>query len=124
MSSRTNLSSSGPAQGNQQSVVNGKQAQSGINHKVIPGMMVPSSTAASYAAIAHAAAAAAQSNQQRNQFNTNASASVNVGQLENGSTNNLFSSNSSNNLLNSSKSYNNPGFFESTSYPIVTIFFL
>jgi hypothetical protein len=95
---------------------NSKQ-MNGIGQKAIAGLMIPNSTAQSYAAIAHAAAAAAQSNQQRNlssigndQMNSN-----------NNNSNNIFHSNSNNNILcnNKSQSYNNPGFFESTSYPIV-----
>lgn len=88
----------------------------GIGQKVIAGLMVPTSTAQSYAAIAHAAAAAAQSNQQRNlSSNGNDQISSNNNPI------NMFHSNSANNLLcnNKSQSYNNPGFFESTSYPIV-----
>jgi len=83
--------------------------------------MVPTSTAQSYAAIAHAAAAAAQSNQQRNNHLQNSSA--NHMEFNTGSVNNLLGgSNNTDNLLNAnmkSQSYNNPGFFESAAYTIV-----
>lgn len=86
----------------------------GIGHKAIAGLMVPSSTAQSYAAIAHAAAAAAaQQNRNQQQFATN--------QEANGS-NPLYHQQQS--LMKSgAQSYNNPGFFESTtaSYPIVNL---
>ena len=91
-----------------------------VGQKAISGILVPPSTAQSYAAIAHAAAAAAQSNQQRNNshyltnhIDTNQYQSS-LGQMS------QYVTNSNNNLLASStKSYNNPGFFESTSYSIV-----
>lgn len=82
--------------------------------------MVPTSTAQSYAAIAHAAAAAAQSNQQRN--NQLQNASVNHMDFNTGSVNNLLSGSNTDNLLSAnmkSQSYNNPGFFESAAYSIV-----
>lgn len=94
---------------------NGKKQQNGIGNKVIAGLMVPNSTAQSYAAIAHAAAAAAQSNQQRNNYIANHSEPNN---FNSGSSNNLLINNS--NLK--AQSYNNPGFFESTSYSIVNKF--
>ncbi|CAF0904317.1 unnamed protein product [Brachionus calyciflorus] len=90
LSSRTSLTTNNSS----------KQSQSNgttNGQKVIPGLMVPSTAAQSYAAIAHAAAAAA--NQQRNQFGGN--------QID------FSSSGSSQNLA---KSYNNPGFFETGSF--------
>jgi hypothetical protein len=78
-----------------------QQVKQQLGNKIIAGLMVPNSTAQSYAAIAHAAAAAAQSNQQRNSGNQ---------------------TNSANLLTNKSQSYNNPGFFESASYSIVNLY--
>jgi hypothetical protein len=98
----------------------------GLGNKVIAGLMMPNSTAQSYAAIAHAAAAAAQSNQQRhNNFlnnhltesnNFNSGSSNNL-LANNNNNNNNINNNNSNNLK--AQSYNNPGFFESASYSIV-----
>jgi hypothetical protein len=104
----------------------GQQQHKNASHKVIAGLMVPTSTAQSYAAIAHAAAAAAQSNQQRNSQLQNAS--VNHMDFNAGSVNNLLGgSNTESNHLNAnmkSQSYNNPGFFESAAYSIVKFFAL
>ena len=111
--------------------------------------MVPTQTAQSYAAIAHAAAAAAQSNsfnQQRhnvsasnssnhlNDFNgistnhnqpgeQNGTINTNYIGGGSGSVNNLFGGQSNSNSVvvpNKTQSYNNPGFFDSTSYTIVS----
>jgi hypothetical protein len=78
--------------------------------------MVPN--AQSYAAIAHAAAAAA--NQQRNNFlsTNNVNHQSDANNYNTGSSNNLLISNNNSNNLKS-QSYNNPGFFESTSYSAV-----
>ena len=92
-----------------------KKLQNGLGNKVLAGLMVPN--AQSYAAIAHAAAAAA--NQQRNNFLSSNSNNINL-QSDNynsGSSNNLLINNNGNNLK--AQSYNNPGFFESTSYSAV-----
>lgn len=79
-----------------------------IGHKAIAGLMVPSSTAQSYAAIAHAAAAAA-AQQNRNIFNGVAGGGDQHQQVANGGLKHV-----------GGQSYNNPGFFESTtSYNIV-----
>lgn len=87
----------------------------GIGHKAIAGLMVPSSTAQSYAAIAHAAAAAA-AQQNRNIFNGPTGVGGNGGGV--GGNGNDQAANGG--LKHSSQSYNNPGFFESTtSYTIV-----
>lgn len=92
------------------------QKKQPIGNKVIAGLMVPNSTAQSYAAIAHAAAAAAQSNLQRNNYISNIQTNEPIN----------FNSGSSNNLLiNSnmkSQSYNNPGFFESIVIKLCTFF--
>ena len=106
-----------------------QQTPKQVGQKAIAGLMVPPSTAQSYAAIAHAAAAAAQSNQQRNnshyitqqqQQQQQQLIESNQFQTTLNQQMNQYSNNSNNNLLASaSKSYNNPGFFESTSYSIV-----
>lgn len=119
---------------------NKQQTNSGIGHKVIAGLMVPTQTAQSYAAIAHAAAAAAQSNSFNQRHNMSASNSnnqlndfaistnhnqpneqsgtINTNYIGGGSANNLFGQNNGNTVTNKSQSYNNPGFFDSTSYTI------
>lgn len=89
----------------------GASKSNGIGHKAIAGLMVPSSTAQSYAAIAHAAAAAA-AQQNRNLFNGSIGGGSGVGDQQNGGGGIKHAP--------GGQSYNNPGFFESTtSYTIV-----
>lgn len=129
-----NLINTGSSNNNGNGNGQSQSKSNGIGHKVIAGLMVPSSTAQSYAAIAHAAAAAAQSNQQRNNNHQFVGASLHPEQGGNGNFGNhnsmIFASNgptsnsnnninTNNNNPNKQQSYNNPSFFESTSYPIV-----
>ena len=87
----------------QQHMKSANAMNGGIGHKVAAGLMLPSSTVKSYAAIASQAAAAAAVQQRNIETSNNSNSNIN---------------NNNNNLLfGHNKSYNNPGFFESaTSY--------
>lgn len=96
--------------------VKSHHAGNGIGHKAIAGLMVPSSTAQSYAAIAHAAAAAAAQQNRNNQYVSSNGGLVNDQQVNMGQQppSMMFQGG-----MKPAQSYNNPSFFESTSYAIV-----